>query len=33
MDLNNLINNRIGLGKFQIQCFLILCLVDMNDGV
>lgn len=33
MGLNRLINERIGLGPFQIQSFLILCLIDMNDGV
>ncbi len=33
MGLNSIINNRIGLGSFQIRTFLILCLVDLNDGV
>lgn len=28
-----MINQRIGLGSFQIKTFLILCLIDMNDGV
>ena len=33
MELDNIMNNRIGLGPFQLRCFFILCLVDMNDGV
>ncbi len=33
MELDNIMNNRIGLGFFQLRCFIILCLVDMNDGV
>ena len=33
MKLNNVINSRIGLGPFRIRSFLLLCLVDMNDGV
>ena len=33
MGLDRLINERIGLGRFQIHSFLILCLIDMNDGV
>lgn len=33
MGLNSIINNRIGLGSFQIRTFLILCLIDLNDGV
>lgn len=33
MELDNIMNNRIGLGSFQLRCFIILCLVDMNDGV
>ena len=33
MTLSSFINTRIGFGKFQIQCFLVLCLIDMNDGV
>lgn len=33
MGLNRLIDERVGLGKFQIHSFLILCLIDMNDGV
>ena len=33
MQLDDVINSRIGLGPFQIRSFLVLCLVDMNDGV
>jgi MFS transporter, putative metabolite:H+ symporter len=33
MNLNSIINQRIGFGTFQIRAFLILCLIDMNDGV
>jgi putative MFS transporter len=33
MGLNNIVEDRIGLGKFQIRIFLVLCLIDMNDGV
>lgn len=33
MGLNNVIEERIGLGPFQIRAFLVLCLIDMNDGV
>jgi MFS family permease len=33
MGLNRLINERVGLGAFQVQAFLVLCMVDMNDGV
>jgi hypothetical protein len=33
MGLETLINERVGLGCFQLRAFLVLCLVDMNDGV
>ena len=33
MQLDDVINSRIGLGPFQIRSFLVLCLVGMNDGV
>ncbi len=33
MTLDKIINERVGLGKYQFQSFLILCLIDMNDGV
>ncbi len=33
MGLNGFINDRVGLGSYQIHCFLILCLIDLNDGV
>lgn len=33
MSLNKLMNEKIGMGKFQIKCFVILCLIDFNDGV
>jgi MFS transporter, putative metabolite:H+ symporter len=33
MALEELINGRVGLGVFHLRTFLLLCLVDMNDGV
>ena len=33
MGLEEIINDRVSFGNFQIRCFLILCLIDMNDGV
>ena len=33
MNLNRIINDRVGLGSFQVKAFCILCLIDMNDGV
>lgn len=33
MALNRFINERVGLGGFQLRVFTVLCLVDMNDGV
>lgn len=33
MALEELINRRVGLGAFHLRTFLLLCLVDMNDGV
>lgn len=33
MALEQIINSRVGLGQFQLRAFLVLCLVDMNDGV
>lgn len=33
MGLNGFINERVGLGAYQIHCFFILCLIDLNDGV
>lgn len=33
MALNALLNGRIGWGSFHTQSFLVLCLVDLNDGV
>ena len=33
MALERIINHRVGLGLFQLRTFLVLCLVDMNDGV
>lgn len=33
MGLEEIINQRVGLGAFHLRAFLLLCLVDMNDGV
>jgi len=33
MNFTQLINEKIGFGKYQIHTFLILCLIDLNDGV
>lgn len=33
MGLEEMLNTRVGLGVFHLRTFLLLCLVDMNDGV
>ena len=33
MQLNEIINKRVGFGRYQITSFFFLCLIDMSDGV
>ena len=32
-EIDNIIDNKIGFGRYQIQALIVLCFIDFNDGI